>query len=170
MLLSQSNGHQGSCPLKARSHGLGQSQESGFSAIKSAWYRITSREPFSVSDEYDNDPLVIPLFLTISPWEVARDIGTAITIGRAILDIVKYLQTKRGEKKIHRYTINCSSTFYLALDLLRTQFVTIGRPLYFHSFGYHCLIISNDKTNAKAVHVLIFSNEGELKTHAELSL
>lgn len=138
--------------------------------IQKERYTIRSGEPFPVNDDHGGDPLVVPLFLTIDAWQSARDLGTMITLGRAILDIVKYLRTRRDQKEVQRYTINCSSTYYMAVDFLRTQGIAIGRPMYFHSFGYQCLMISSDSKNSNAAHVVIFSNEGELIDYVALSL
>jgi len=140
----------------------------GKNEVQKQRYDITIGEPFSVKNERNEDPLVVPLFLTINTWEIVRDLGAMITLGRALLDIVKYLQARRDEKKIHRFTINCSATYYLALDFLRTHGVTIGRPVYFHSFGYECLMISDDSKRPRVFHVVIFSNEGELSDYTVL--
>lgn len=152
---------------------LQKNELSNFSTLKHG-------KPFSVRNEDGNDPVVVPLFISIDVWQflqevlmhapMIRDLGTMITIGRAVLDLVKYLQRKHDEKKVHRFTINCSSTYYIALDFLRTQGVAIGSPLYFHSFGYQCITITSDQKRNHVAHIVIYSNEGELKDYVTLSV
>jgi hypothetical protein len=94
---------------------------------------------------------------------------SVITLGRAFIDIVNHLRKKRPEKKVYRYTINCSSTYFIALAYLNMQGAPIGRSVYFHSFGFQCLLIANDTKKSNIVHVVIYSNEGELIDYAALS-
>jgi hypothetical protein len=133
-------------------------------------YVLRSGEPFSVIDEHRKDPLVLPLFLTFDIWKYANDTSTLITLGGAILGVVKYLKSKRDTKRVHRFTVNCPSTYYLAWNFLRNQGVAIGTPLYYHSFGYECLMITRDSKNNRTAHVVIFSNEGEVTDYTMLSL
>lgn len=146
---------------------LKENELSDFSTIRHG-------RPFSVRGEDENDPIVVPLFISIDTgrflqnMQAIRDIGTMITIGRAVLDLVKYLQRKRTENKVHRFTVNCASTYYIALDFLRTQGTTIGSPIYFHSFGYQCITITNDQKRNHLAHIVIYSNEGELKDYVTL--
>jgi len=133
-------------------------------------YSIRRGEPFSVENEQSTDPLVVPIFLTINPSPFLRDMGTMITLGRAFIDIVNHLRKKRSERKVHRYTVNCSSTYFIVLAFLNMQRVAIGKPLYFRSFGFQCLLIANDSKQNNIVHVVIYSNEGELSDYAALSL
>jgi len=134
------------------------------------FYSIEKREPFSVRYEQQFDPLVIPIFLTIDPWQFLRDIGTMVTLGRAFIDIINYLRKRHSERKIYRYTVNCSATFFTSLAFLNMQGVAIGKPLYFHSFGFQCLLIASDSLQNNMVHVVIYSNEGELIDYVALSL
>jgi len=127
-------------------------------------------EPFSVEVRYQDDPVVVPVFLIINVLPILRDVGVAITIGRTIFDIVDYLRKRRKENKVYRFTINCSSNYFVALNSLRMQGVTIGQSLYFHSFGWHCLVIASDVNRPSVVHVVIYSNEGELEDYSVLTL
>lgn len=125
---------------------------------------------FSIETRGREDPLVVPLYVSINAFAILRDIGTAITIGRAILDLVNYLRKGRQQRKIDRFTINCSSTYYIALNFLKSQGVGIGKPLYFRSFGWNCLTITDDVNRKNVIHVVIYSNEGEPSDYTVLSI
>jgi len=127
-------------------------------------------KPYGVEDENNDDPIVVPYFLIVDVMPFLGNLATVITIGELIYKIIKYLRERREQKFIHRYTVNCSSTFFLALRDLKTRGVAVGRPLYFHSFGYQCLMISNDLNNLRKAHVIIYSNEGELTDYIVLTL
>ena len=125
---------------------------------------------FHIETSEHEDPFIATLYLFIDAWAFFRDVGTAITLGRAIFDIVKYLKRRREEGKIFRFTINCSSTYFVALNFLKDQGVGIGKPLYFRSFGWDCLTIADDINQRNVIHVVIYTNEGELRDYAVLSL
>lgn len=125
---------------------------------------------FPIETREREDPLIIPLYVSINALAFLRDVGTAITIGRAIIDLVRHLRKRRAQRKIYRFTINCSSTYFLALTFLKSQGVGIGKPLYFRSFGWNCLTIADDVTQKNVIHVVIYTNEGELADYTVLSL
>lgn len=125
---------------------------------------------FPIETQEREDPLIIPLYVSINALAIMRDVGTAITIGRAIIDVVKYLRKRRENRKIHHFTINCSSTYFIVLNFLMTQGVRIGKPLYFRSFGWKCLTITDDVNHKNVIHVVIYTNEGELADYTVLSL
>jgi hypothetical protein len=125
---------------------------------------------FSIETRGLEDPLVVPLYVSINAQDILRDIGPVITIGRAIFDLIIYLKKRRQQGKIYRFTINCSSTYYVALNFLKSQGVGIGKPLYFRSFGWNCLTITNDINRKKVIHIVIYTNEGELSDYTELSI
>ena len=125
---------------------------------------------FPIETRGKEDPFIIPLYVSINVLAIFRDVGTAITIGRAILDLVKYLRKRRKQEKIYRFTINCSSTYFVALNFLKSQGVGIGKPLYFRSFGWTCLTITDDVNRKNVIHVVIYTNEGELADYAVLTI
>jgi len=135
--------------------------------LKFSTFRHGKEFPVETHDR--EDPLVIPIYLSINAFAILRDIGTAITIGRAIFDVVNYLIKRRQQRRIDRFTINCASTYYIALNFLKSQGVGIGKPLYFHSFGWNCLTITDDANRKNVIHVVIYSNEGELSDYTVLS-
>lgn len=125
---------------------------------------------FQIETVRGEDPLIIPIYVTINALAILRDVGTVITIGRAIFDLVEHLRKRRARRKIHRFTINCSSTYFIALNFLKSQGVGISRPLYFRSFGWNCLMIADDINRKNVIHVVVYTNEGELADYAALSL
>jgi len=125
---------------------------------------------FPIETRGREDPLIIPVYVSINALAILRDVGTAITIGRAIIDSINYLRKRRKQRKIYRFTINCSSTYFVALNFLKSQGVGIGKPLYFRSFGWNCLTITDDINRKNVIHVVIYTNEGELADYTVLSL
>ncbi len=125
---------------------------------------------FSIEVRGIEDPLIVPLYVNINALAILRDVGTAITIGRAIFDLVNYLRKKSQQRKIYRFTINCSSTYFVALNFLKSQGVGIGKPLYFRSFGWNCLTITDDINRKNVIHVVIYTNEGELSDYTVLPI
>ena len=61
-------------------------------------YVLRSGEPFSVTNERSEDPLVVPLFLTFDFWQNANKASDLITLGTGFFGIVRYLKNKRDAK------------------------------------------------------------------------
>lgn len=125
---------------------------------------------YPIEIQENPDPIIVPLYVTIDAMALLRDFGTAITIGRAIIDLVKYLRKRRKQREIHQFTVNCSSTYFIVISFLTTQGVSIGKPLYFRSFGWNCITIADDAKRKNVVHIVIYTNEGELADYTVLSL